>query len=307
MLLARHPAYHGRSRGNVQQVNLRFVAREPARALQMYEADDLDICGDLPPSETDLARQRQAGDYVAGPCLSLEFVGFDVSRPPFDDRRVRRALALATDRDRLADVVLGGYAFPATGGLLPPDMPGHAPGIGLPYDPATARQLLAEAGLPGGRGFPAIDCWVRDDPGHELLCEYLAAHWSETLGLQIAWQRIEWGRFYDRVSSEPPHLWLVGWWFDYPDPDNFLRSQWWSSLKWRDETHERLVKSARRVQDQQERIGMYQQAERILVESAPVIPLLYGRFHLLVKPWMSKYPSSPLKWWFWKDVVLEPH
>ena len=64
---------------------------------------------------------------------------------------------------------------------------------------------------------------------------------------------------------------------------------------------------ALRLVDQGERMRMYQQADGVLVEEAPVLPLHYGRFHLLVKPWVRKYPTSPIRTWFWKDVIIEPH
>jgi ABC-type oligopeptide transport system substrate-binding subunit/DNA-binding SARP family transcriptional activator len=308
MVLERNPTYHGRFTGNLEWVELSFLSGQGARLfLQMYEEDRLDICGSLPPAEMNRARQRYAGEYVSGPLLSTDFIGFDVSRPPFDDRRVRQAFTLATDREMLADVTLRGYAFPATGGLVPPGMPGHSPGIGLPYDPEAACHLLAEAGYPGGRGFPTIDCLARDDPGHDLLCEYLQAQWRENLGVEITWQEIEWGRFFDRVSEETPHMWMVGWIADYPDPDNFLRVQYWVAPGWQSKVYDGLVEDARRVTDQGERMSTYQQAERILVEEAPVLSLCYGRFHMLVKPWVRKYSTSPMKWWFWKDVIIEPH
>jgi ABC-type oligopeptide transport system substrate-binding subunit/tetratricopeptide (TPR) repeat protein len=312
IVLERNPTYHGRFTGNLERVECIFLSGQAAKSLHMYEEDHLDICGGLSPAEWARARQRYAGEYISGPWLSTDFIGFDVSRPPFDDRRVRRAFTLATDREALADVTLRGYAFPATGGLVPPGMPGHSPGIGLSYDPEAARRLLAEAGYPGGRGFPAIDCLARDDPGHDLLSEHLHAQWLENLGVEIAWQQIEWGRFYDRMSEEKmsestPHMWMVGWWVDYPDPDDVLRVQWWVAPGWQNEMYDRLVEGARRVTDQEERMRMYGQADRILVKEAPILPLAYGRFHMLVKPWVRRYLAPPLRWWYWEDVILEPH
>jgi oligopeptide transport system substrate-binding protein len=307
MILERNPTYHGRFTGNVERVECSFLSGRPARLLQMYEENRLDIFCDLPPAEMSRARHRYAGEYVSGPRLSIDFVGFDVSRPPFDDPRVRRAFTLATDREALADVTLRGYAFPATGGFVPPGMPGHSPGIGLPYDPETARQLLADAGYPGGRGFPALDCIARNDPGHDLMCDYLQAQWLATLGVEIDWQEVAWVRFPARMSKETPHLWMVGYWADYPDPDDYLRVMWWLPPGWRHNEYRRLVEDGRRAMVQEERMRLYQQADRILVEEAPVLPLCYARFHMLVKPWVKRYLTSPLRWWFWKDVILEAH
>jgi oligopeptide transport system substrate-binding protein len=247
MVLDRDPAYSGQFTGNLERVECLFLSGDPARFLRMYEDDQIDIGSGLPLGELARARQRYAGEYVSVPWLSTDFVGFDVSRPPFDDQRVRQAFALATDREMLADVALRGYAFPAAGGLVPLGMPGHSPGIGLSYDPAAARQLLAEAGYPGGRGFPAIKCLARDDPGFDLSCEYLQAQWLENLGVEIAWRQIEWGSFYQRMSEEVPHMWMVSWWADYPDPDDVLRIQWWVIRVWQSAVYNRLVERARRV------------------------------------------------------------
>jgi ABC-type oligopeptide transport system substrate-binding subunit len=100
----------------------------------------------------------------------------------------------------------------------------------------------------------------------------------------------------------------MGWSADYPDPDTFLRtSEWRATGRWQNEVYDALVEGARRVMNQRERMRMYEQAERIMVEEAPVLPLIYMRSHLFVKPWVRKYPTSPQKLWFWKDVIIESH
>lgn len=307
MTLERNPIYHGSFDGNLNRVECLFLTGEGALSLRMYENDDLDICTGLPLVEMDRARQRYAGDYVSGPWPSTDFIGFDVSRPPFDDQLVRRAFTLATDRETLAHVALRGYAFPATGGLVPPGIVGHSPAIGLPYDPLKARQLLSDAGYPEGRGFPAIDCLARDDPGHDRMCEYLSTLWLENLGVEVNWQQVQWRRFPKRLLDEKPHMWMVGWWADYPDPDDFLRIQWWVSPDWHHQAFKRLVKDAQQVMDQEERMSIYRRADQIMIETAPILPLAYGRFHILVKPWVKNYITSTLDWWSWKNVILEPH
>jgi oligopeptide transport system substrate-binding protein len=308
LVLERNPTYHGRLTGNVERVECEFLSEQTARFLQSYKQNNLDIFDWLPLAEFASSRQLFAGDYVSGPCMSTNFFGFDVSRPPFNDQRVRCALAMATDRETLADVILRGYAFPATGGFVPPEIPGHSADIGLPYDPEAARLVLAKAGYPGGRGFPVIECLVRDDPGHDLACEYLQAQWLEILGIEINWKQIRWGSFYDLLSKQAPPMWMVSWYADYPDPDNILRIPWWLSIGgWENHTYTKLVEGARRVLDQAERMRMYQEADKILVEEAVLLPLWYGRFHMLVKPWVKKLFTSPLKWWSWKDIIIEDH
>jgi oligopeptide transport system substrate-binding protein len=307
MILERNPTYHGRFTGNVNRIECSMPTSHDISLLKEYENGELDICTHLPPGEWARARQRYAEEYLTGPWLSLDFIGFDVSRPPFNNKQVRQAFCLAVDKEMLAGVTLQGYVFPATGGMVPPGMPGHSPAIGLPYDPERARHLLAKSGYSNSSDFPRIDCLVRDDPSHDLIWEYLEAQWLEIMGVEINWEEVSIENFPEKMGQGNPHMWLAGWWGDYPDPDDFLRVQWWTSAAWRNEAYNRLVETARRAMDQEERMRMYQQADRLLVEETPLLPLCYGRFNMLVKPWVRRFPTSPQKWWFWKDVIIEAH
>jgi oligopeptide transport system substrate-binding protein len=310
LILVRNADYHGRFTGNVQRVELTLLPlKEWPMILGMYEADDLDVLlrlWYLPPLERDRVRQRHAGEYVSVPALHTGYVGFDVTRPPFHDVRVRRAFVLATDRETLADVVMQGHWFPAMGGFVPPGMPGHSPGIALPYDPGRARQFLAEAGYPGGRGFPIVDALTFR--GIEPVIEYLQTQWRENLGVEIPCRAVRIDEFETERLKEAPRMSITAWQADYPDPDNFLRVGVQSAgTGWRCTAYDRLVEEARRVMDQRERIKLYGQADRILVEQAPVMPFVHVRWGLLVKPWVRRYPTSAMRQWFWKDVIIEPH
>jgi len=106
---------------------------------------------------------------------------------------------------------------------------------------------------------------------------------------------------------ERPHISISAWQADYPDPDNFLRVGFQSAATgWQCEAYDKLVEKARHVIDQEERMKLYRQADRILVEQAPVMPFVHVWWGLLVKPWVRRYPTSPIRQWFWKDVIIEP-
>jgi ABC-type oligopeptide transport system substrate-binding subunit/DNA-binding SARP family transcriptional activator len=310
MVLVRNPDYQGQVMGNTQRVELTLLPlREWPAILDMYEADELDVILRLwhvPPMERDRIRLRHAGEHVSVPALHTGYVGFDASRPPFDDPRVRRAFVLATDRETLVNMVNRGYWSPATGGFVPPGMPGHSPGIALPYDPQRARQLLAEAGYPAGHGFPVVDALTFH--GIETSVEYLQTQWRENLGVEIPCQALPFGEYQEEQDKATPHMFISAWQADYPDPDDFLRvGLQWAGTGWRCEAYDELVEKARRVMDQGERLKLYRQAERILVEEAPVMSWCHIRWSLLVKPWVRRYPVSPMQQWFWKDVIIEPH
>jgi ABC-type oligopeptide transport system substrate-binding subunit len=306
-ILVRNPTYHGRFTGNVQRLEVSLLV-DPAVKLALYEAGGLDILSleHFPAADLDRARHRHAGDYVSWPKPAVASVGFDTRRPPFHDPRVRRAFVLATDRGALADKVLRGTCFPATGGYLPPGMPGHSAGIALPHDPDGARRLLAKAGYLDGRGFPAVE--LLTDQRRLPYGEYFQAQWRENLGIEIRQEIFPWGKFIDRLFREPPHLFCVGHTAHYLDPDCILRAPFFQHLTgWQNRTYDRLVEEARRGTEPGRRIETYQAADRILVEEAPIMPLTYSAWHLLVKPWVRRWPVSAVKFWFWKDVIIDPH
>jgi ABC-type oligopeptide transport system substrate-binding subunit/DNA-binding SARP family transcriptional activator len=312
IVLERNPTYHGRFSGNVERIEMRLLPEPSARSAE-YEADALDVLDlfHLAPQERDRARQLHSGEYISVQMPVTHQIRFDVSRPPFDDVRVRRALTLATDRHRLADVILRGCSVPATGGLVPPSIPGHSPGIGLRYDPEQARQLLAQAGYPGGRGFPPVEAIGAEPPVGWR--DFLRAQWRENLEVDIPWERIEWSELM-RGRATQPNLNYGGWIPEYPDPDSFMRGIWMyldmmHCDRWRNAEYERLVERARHLMNQAERLELYRRADRILVEEAPLLPLHHPMEALLVKPWVTKYPTSPLDVmrFYGNDVIIEPH
>jgi ABC-type oligopeptide transport system substrate-binding subunit len=312
LVLVRNPTYHGRFTGNLERVELSLRQGICSEPLEMYEAGSLDVLllGFVPLPEYERARKAHAGEIVSAPWLATNWVSLFPAGPPLDDVRVRRALVLAADRETLADVVLGGIEFPATGGFVPPGMPGHSPGIALPYDPELAQQLLAEAGYARGQGFPPVDAFFWSS-WHEDYAAYLKTQWYENLGIEIRWERVDpttRTREFQRGELERPHLFLSGWSADYPDPDNFLRLAIHSLRhSWDSNDYEQLIEEASRLKDQVERMVLYRQADRMIVEEAVVLPLTYGRQQVLVKPWVARYPLSAVGNVFWKDVVIEPH
>ncbi|NIM96314.1 MAG: AAA family ATPase [Anaerolineales bacterium] len=312
MVLERNYTYHGSFSGNLEQVDLKFPSTDSPAFLKMYEEDLLDtfyfFFNILPQEEWDRIRHQFAGEYITGPSQTVWYVGFKANHVPFDDQRVRRSLTMAVEREDLAQGPMRGAFLPATGGIVPIGIQGHTPGVALPHDPTTAKQLLSEAGFPEGQGFPSLEFLTLDSPGQMPIIEYLQDQWETTLGISTIRKTVSLNDMLDQLQRDEPLIWFFGWSADYPDPDNFLRkATCWQFSGWQDETFSRLVSEARHITNQDTRMEMYRESEEILVEEAPILPLLYDRFHLPLKPWVRKYPASPSRRNFWKDVVIEPH
>jgi ABC-type oligopeptide transport system substrate-binding subunit len=309
MLFERYDGYHGSFRGNLAWVDFKIVPG--ATALELYERDEIDILypyHSLSSREARRAIQLHPDEYITEPDPMTTCIAFDVTRPPFDDLRVRQALILATDRDTLANRLTLGLYFPAGGGFVPPGVVGHAAGIALPYDPVAARQKLAEAGYPGGQGLPPITGICAKWGGLPEITDHLATQWKTNLGLGASFEHLDASDLINRFENDLPNLWLRGWLADYPDPDSFLRYiSWLPKTGWRNEDYDKLVEEARHITNQSRRMAMYRQAEQILVDESPVMPLHYGRVHVLIKPWIPSLPASIINGNILKDVIIEPH
>jgi oligopeptide transport system substrate-binding protein len=353
IVLLYNPRYHGRFNGNVNRAIL-FTDPEVAY-LSDYESGQLDVISlnALEAAEAAQARLRFPGQYVSLPYLHTSYFAFDVSRPPFDDLRLRRAIALATDKTELADRVLGGAYAPGLGGFLPPGMPGsmplgdqlprarepgaRSPGDQLPatskpgsqplgaqasgaqglgtqpfgrqfFDPDQARELMADAGYPSGRGFPRLPILATRRPLMTAIREFLSASWSEILGIEFDWNELWFADQLQRLAEDGSPIWFSGWAADYPDPDSFMRvCNWRYYGGWQDEQYEQLVDRARRVADENERLAMYRQAEALLAAQTPVVPLFYSRHNLLLQPRIKKYPIAPIGTLSIKDILIQPN
>ncbi len=306
--LVRSPDYPGRWPGNVETVVLHLGNSSQAKAdkWRRFQADELDVFilrWGLPHQTLEELRRRYREGLVSAPNFFVRFLGFDVRRPPFQDVRVRRAFAMATDRVILAQVIWGDLT-PARGGLLPPGMPGHSPDAAPAYDPSQARALLAEAGYPDGRGFP--DVVLQIFPGAEEIGGFLQRLWRQHLGVDVGVELVPWETYVQHIHlGLAPTLFLAGWIADYPDPDSLLRIppiQEWTG--WHNPEYQDLVERAMRTPDPETRLCLYRQADALLLRELPILPLAYSRWSFLLKPRVRRFPLSPLKWWFWKDVVL---
>ena len=313
MILVRNPFYFGYQGGNVEHVVLHFPqdssTQDLSAPLEQYLRGELDILTltDASTREGDRIRRQHAAEYMSAPWLFTIYLGFVTNRPPFDDVRLRQALALAVDREALANVDLRGMYNPGTGGFVPPGMPGHSPQIGLAYQPDRARELLKAAGYTAGSGFPMLE-GLSVPPIDPLLTQFLQTQWQENLGLQVAWDVADWHFFQDRLRCAPPHVYMLATFANWLDPSDILdydierrRSRWTNPA------YEQLMRKAGYALDQEVRLGLLRQADRLLMQEAPVIPLLYGRQHLLVKPWVSGFKVSALNRCYWEDVIIEPH
>lgn len=268
-------------------------------AFTMYENDELDVTGvgianieSVRDPNNDLNDELHVSDS-----LDVYYIGFNVNEEPFDDPDVRRALSMAIDKEFLANEFLEGLVVPAKG-ILPPGMPGYNEDLaGHEFDPEAARDLLESTGkledvdgatiLTSGQGAAPSD-----------ILQAIVAMWEENLGVSIEIEQEDFGLFLQDINQGNFTLFSLGWIADYPDPQNFLDIKLHCDSPNNESGYcnpevDALLEQARAESDPETRMDLYRQAEEIIVDEAPWIPLYHGRNHYLVKPDVNGFEIPP--------------
>jgi oligopeptide transport system substrate-binding protein len=269
---------------------------------QMWEEFQKGNIEDTPiPARADRqALASGAYSYVKRPMISVKFYGINTRARPLSDRRVRQAFAYALNREEIVQDVYGGQ-FSFARGILPPGTQGFNPRLtGYPYDPNRARELLVEAGYPGGRGLAPITIWSsvkREDVvrEHEQMRQALAA-----VGILAEIRYLtDWPAFSRMLDEGKLPVFMYGWYADVPDPDNFLFKLFHSRgarnfFGYANPVVDDVLFRARGEQDVQRRVDLYRRAEQLILEDAPLIPMFHHTYERLFQPYVRAIEVSGL-------------
>lgn len=273
LTLQQNRRYAGYRYGNIEQISI--VSTPPS--LAAYQAQQVDWCR----VEDDLALAQDG--LVVLQRLATFLLVFGCQHPPFDQLVMRRAVATAVDKELLVQTVWGGLPLPAAGGLIPPGMPGHSPGIALPFQPELARELWATAAT------AVHEIVLAAFPGFGGVPQFLQQQWAQHLGLSV--RIVEDAMPADALADLQNgriHILLLGLSIDQPDP-GILRQLAHSQspmnyFGWHNPTFDQLVDAAQSETNQETRLHQYRQADKTLTqEDAAAIPLYYARAYGLLR------------------------
>lgn len=299
MIYERYEGYYGTKPAIATVVYALYTGE----GIRLYESGAIDMTGVgyynaqrvLDPSDP------LNSELVSSVSMCTDYVQFDITRPPFDDVKVRQAFSMAVDRQQYIEVVLNNAALPAKG-IYPPALPGYNPDQpGLPYDPDLARRYLAESSYGSAENLPEI---IFTDGGFGTSVNRSTAAliqmWEQVLGVTITVENLEPEKMLDEIDmGNHGNLISSGWCADYPDPENFIDVLFHSGteMNYGDYSNpelDKLLEKARVETNPQARLEMYQQAEELLVQDAPAIFLTHAQSFTLVKPYVKGYIDSPV-------------
>ncbi len=298
LTLQRNDNYYGQ-KAKLNQVVFKLYSGSP---IQLYQTGDIDIAqvssayiGMVTDPSNPISKQ-----LAIFPQLSVFYIGFDTTKPPFDDVKVRQAFSYAVDKSRVITLAANDTVAVANG-ILPPEMPGYNAALqGLTFDVQKAKALIAESTYGDVSKFPPI---VLTSGG---LGNYISgldggviAQWQENLGVQVTVRQLEPEIYYYYLNQEKDELYDYGWIADYPDPQDFLEILFNTGNQnnvggYSNPQVDALLKQGAVETDQTARIKDYQDSEQIIVNDAAVLPLYYGRTYALIQSYVHGYVLNPL-------------
>jgi len=300
--LRKNPYYWNASKVALDSIDILPISKDNV-AFNFYSSGVADLTMDkglTPPALLDDLRVRS--DFHAAPFLGIYFLRFNCEKPPFNDPRVRQAFTLAVDKKVITEKITRAGELPATS-FVPPGITGYVSPEAPTADPERARQLLAEAGFPDGKGFPLVTYLYSEGGLNEAIAVELQNMWRRELGVNINPARQEWKVYLNSLSSLDYDIARSTWVGDYPDPNTFLDMFVTGSgnnrTGWSDPAYDQMIAAAARETDEAKRFEILRQAEELLVvKQAPICPLYF---------YVGIQLYDPAKWGGIKPNVLDEH
>ncbi len=243
------------------------------------------------------------------PTYSSYYYLFNTSRKPYSDPRVRKAVAMAIDRETLVESVMKGGEPPAYS-IVPNDPQGYTPKQHFTFDIDAARALLADAGYPNGEGFPTMELLYNNDDVHRKVALALQQMLKRHLNINVQLLNQEWKVYLSSRKTLNYDFARAGWVADYLDPSNFLGVFYSFSgnnhTGWKNAQYDALLKKSRQTADARERFALFARADEILAAEMPVVPLFYYTDINLVSPAVRGWYDNVMNYNNFKDVELVP-
>ncbi|MDA7794823.1 peptide ABC transporter substrate-binding protein [Porticoccaceae bacterium] len=297
---------------NAENVRLNQVVFYPTENVtteeRMFRAGQLHYSG-IPSDKIQAYSQSDDPSLRIQPYLGVYFYRLNVDKPQLSDKRVRRALGMTINRDQLVSQITKGGQIPAYA-ITPPGTMGYYPESDLTFDPEGAKKLLAEAGYPNGEGFPTTEILYNTSEGHRKIAVALQQMWKKHLNIDVVLLNQEWKVYLDTVSNHHYEIARAGWIGDYVDPNNFLdmflcnggnnRTRWCNP-----EYDQIILQQVPKAKTHQQRLELFQQAETILLDEMPVIPIYIYTSNNLVQPTVKNFGRNILNQANYREMYLE--
>ena len=286
-----NPNYWG-TKPKLAEIDFKMITDANA-ALAAYMNNELDISGvPVGTEKATMADATLSPQILRYNDLTTFAFQFNVTKPPFDNKLVRQALSCAIDRQTLIDI-RGGVGKVALS-WIPPGMPGYDATLGSEYafNVTKAKELLAQAGYTDVSKLPEIKFSYSDTAGNRTIAQFLQGQMQQNLGINITLDPQESKSFQEYINAGK-HMWAwFGWGADYPDPDNWLPQLFGTGAGnnhtlYSNPTFDALAAKGLKELDNPTRLKDWADAQKMVMDDAPIVTMFYRERFLLVKPWVK--------------------
>lgn len=297
---------------DTQHVRLDEIRMYPIEVLQTEErsfrSGELDWTAEVPLHRVTVYQQEQPELLTIHPYLGAYYYRINTTRPPFNDVRVRKAFSLALDRDEIVNnVVKAGET--AAYSMVPPGAMGYEARAKAGYNVEQAKALLAEAGYPNGQGLPPVELLYNTSESHKTIAEAVQRMWKQTLGADVQLVNQEFKVYLATMESLDYGLARSGWIADIVDPINFLETFLSGSgnnrTGYASPAYDALITKAYHETNIPARNAILQDAEALLLEDLPLIPVYFYTRKYLKRPEVKGYIPNVLGYIKWEEIYME--
>jgi oligopeptide transport system substrate-binding protein len=307
VVVARSETYW--DRGTTRLNEIHFYPIESGQTEERaFRSGQLHVTYSVPINRIDFYRKEHPELLHTDPYLATYYYLLNVNRPPLDNVDVRRALAMSIDREAIVKDVTKGGQTPANS-FTPPGTAGYRTDARIPTDTASARQLLARAGYPGGKGFPTLEILYNTSEAHQLIAQAIQEMWRKNLGINVTLVNQEWKVYLDAQTRKDYQVSRAGWTGDYVDPNTFL-DLWVTGggnnrTGWSNARYDSLIRAASLTADTGSRYAAFRSAEAILLDQASIIPVYFYTSMSLIQPSVQGWYPNILNHHPYKYVFLK--
>lgn len=300
IMIERNPHYWDNANTSIEKV-IFYAIDNADTEFKRYQAGGLDITGTIPPPQIDNIRRKMPDQLRIAPYLGVYYYGFNTQRPPLNDPRLRQALSMVVDRTIITDKVLKMGQIPALG-WVPPNIANYSPqkvywaGWSMQKRLSEARKLYQQAGY--SLANPAeIEILYNTSESHKTIAILVSDMWRKQLGVKTKLKNQEW-KSYLATRKDPEQLqaFRAGWIGDYNDANTFLEilqsQHGMNNEGYANSKFDELLLQAANEGEMTQRANLLQQAEQLILQEMPTMPIYFYVSSALVKPYVQGYVDN---------------
>ncbi len=306
VLVEKNPYYWNRDSVKINRISF-FPIDNQLTEERLFRTSYLDLTSTVPLKKIDYYKTQKPANLLLYPYVGVYYYRVNVKKFPLDNPLIRKALSLSIDREKITKFILRGGEEPAFH-YVPPGIGNYQPPKILQYNPTLAKQLLREAGFDNENELPPIEILFNTSEAHKTIAEAIQQMWKDNLGINVRLVNQEWKVYLTSMNQLDYQIARSAWIADFLDSVNFLECFLSYSgnnrTGWANPEFDSRVESAYREANPQKRLKLLEEAEKILLDELPIIPIYFYTQKMLISERVVNFQPNVLGYIRWQELNL---